>query len=113
MAVIRSSGGKPAPVSQPVELLIGARRHHRAVGRWLWGAVALAIGLFVAEGGALAWCGAGLVAATGLVGLIARQRWANTVLWVGLGLCVGLALALGLALLSPEGGGLIPTLPHA
>lgn len=76
--------------------------------RWLWGGLALAVGLFIAGGGALSWTVAGATMLVGLIGVARGSRGALTTLWVGVGLCAGLCLHVTLELIAPGPAGLIP-----
>ena len=84
-----------------------AVRWSSAAVRWLWGSVALAVGMFIAGGGMLAWAAVAATTLIGLVGLVRGRRWAPTVLWIGVGLCLGVCLHLALELTAAERSGLV------
>lgn len=82
---------RPVPVTH-------ARRGSSA-WHWLWGAVALAVGLFIAGAGWIAWMPGPVVVTVGLVSLVTRRSWSLPALWVGLGLTLGVVLHLVLHVL--------------
>lgn len=98
MVLTRQSDTAPTPPLPPGS----ARRWSSAAARWLWAALALAIGLFIGGGGAPAWALVAITTIAGLFGVARRTRWALTVLWIGVGLCLGLCLHLTLELALPE-----------
>lgn len=80
----------------------------RGMGRWFWGVLAVAAGLYLAGLGA--WVGliGAAVVLAGLIGVMMRSRWAPLTLWIGLGLSVGVALQLAISIANPHSPGLIP-----
>ncbi|PWD50779.1 hypothetical protein C8046_09100 [Serinibacter arcticus] len=59
---------------------------------WLWGAIALAVGLFIAAAGWAALAAGPIVTTAALVGVVTHRRWAHPALWIGLGLTLGVLL---------------------
>lgn len=116
---VRTSPSRTSPARTPLRTSQPrATAHHhsrtashtpsRAPSRALWGAIALAAGLYLAGNGALAWLLGAVVVAAGVAGLAGRRRWAPLTLWIGLGLCLGLMLHLAITLVTPESPGLLP-----
>lgn len=70
---------------------------------WLWAGLALALGMFIAAAGWIAYASGPVVVLAALFGLVARRRWARTTLWVGLGLTLGVGLFVVLSILQPTG----------
>lgn len=83
----------------------GQHRSHRihAAWHWLWAAIALAVGHFIAGAGAIAWVAGPVVTVVALTGLVARRRWAHSALWIGLGLTLGVLLAAVLGIVQDDG----------
>lgn len=56
---------------------------------WLWGGMALAVGLFISGHSWAARLAGPAITVVALMGLTARARWAHTSLWIGLGMTLG------------------------
>ncbi|WP_313555171.1 hypothetical protein [Miniimonas arenae] len=83
----------------------------RGAWHWLWAALALVVGEFVASAGWVVWLAAAGVVVAGLTGLVAHRPWARVALWIGLGLALGVLLHLALAIVHPDSPGLVPLAP--
>jgi hypothetical protein len=94
----------PTPVPHPV-------RNARSPWHWLWGAVSLAIGLFIAAAGWIAWIAGPVVTVVALVSLVTRRRWSHPALWIGLGLTLGVVLHVVLGIVRDAGGATASLLP--
>lgn len=79
----------------------GAPRSGRAARGWLWGALALAAGVFLGPAGWWVVAACALLIGAALVGLSAHKSLAVTALWVGLGASAGVALYLVTEVVDP------------
>lgn len=79
--------------------------------RWLWGVLALAVGVFIAPADWGTWilCGVGVV--LGVLGIVLKRPWAPALVWVGAGLVAAVVVVFVLDLIPTDGFGIF-TSPH-
>lgn len=126
MAIVPGARHPAAPLPRPrADLASGDRtvarplarpvphrgRNARSPWHWLWGAVALAIGLFIAAAGWIAWIAGPIITVAALVSLVTRRRWSHPALWIGLGLTLGVVLHVVLGIVHDSGGATASLLP--